>query len=96
MKYLCNPTMKKEEFPDGDLLIYDDSNEVYHVLNKTAHEILYLLENEKYEIAKEKYLSKRKEDNIIVSEIEEDFDDVLKMLLNKNIIFVEGNNKYIK
>ena len=95
MKYLCNSMMEKEKFPDGDLLIYDDSNEVYHVLNKTAHEILCLLENEEYEIAKELYLSNRKENNVKISEMEEDFDNVLNVLLTQNIIFEEGNNKYI-
>ena len=95
MKYLFNFMMKKEEFPDGDLLIYDDSNETYHVLNKTAHKILRLLENEEYEIAKALFLSNRKENDIETSAMEEDFDNVLNQLLCKSIVLEEGNNKYI-
>lgn len=96
MKYLCNSMMKKEEFPDGDLLIYDDLNETYHILNKTAHEILNLLENEECEIAKALFLSNRKESNVETSVMEEDFNNVLNLLLAKSIIFEEGNNKYIQ
>jgi len=84
--------LKKEEFPDGDLLIYDGFNEVYHILNKTPHEILCLLKNENYEVAKSKYLIEKSDKNVSIYELKEDFENVFKMLLNNDIILEEGNN----
>ena len=86
MRYVLNNSMKKEEFPDGDLLVYDTLSETFHILNKTAAEILRLLENDNYEVAKAKYFNTNKDVDTIDLKIKEDFDNVLNVLLKNNII----------
>ena len=49
MKFGRNMSFSAEEFSDGEVLLYDDVSEVYHILNSTAAQALTILEKYGYE-----------------------------------------------
>ena len=56
MKFERNMSFSAEEFSDGEVLLYDDVSEVYHILNSTAGQALTILEKHGYEESKKHYV----------------------------------------
>ena len=52
MKFERNMSFSAEEFSDGEVLLYDDVPEVYHILNSTAAHALTILDKYGYEESK--------------------------------------------
>ena len=44
MKFERNMSFSAEEFSDGEVLLYDDVSEVYHLLNSTAAHAVTILD----------------------------------------------------
>ena len=56
MKFERNMSFSAEEFSDGEVLLYDDVSEVYHILNSTAAHALTILDKYGYEESKKYYV----------------------------------------
>ena len=93
MTYQFNKTFTKEEFSDGDVMIYDTANETMHILNKTAAWVLELVQQFELPKAKETFISSiltGENNEISPAEIETDFDSLVEDMEEKWII-VSGN-----
>lgn len=92
MKFERNMSFSAEEFSDGEVLLYDDVSEVYHILNSTAAQVLTILEKYGYEESKKHYVKWAKQtfDGIQNESLEEDYDILIRDLLDKRIIII-GN-----
>lgn len=76
MKFERNMSFSAEEFSDGEVLLYDDVSEVYHILNSTAAQALTILDKYGYEESKKHYvkLAKQTFGDIQNESLEEDYD----------------------
>lgn len=76
MKFERNMSFSAEEFSDGEVLLYDDVSEVYHILNSTAAHALTILDKYGYEEWKKHYVKWAKQTfgDIQNESLEEDYD----------------------
>lgn len=92
MKLERNMNYSVEEFSDGEVILYDDFSEVYHILNSTAAHALAILEKHGYEESKVLYVNWAKQTFGVLQDelLEEDYDILVKDLIDKKILLL-GN-----
>lgn len=88
-KYYFNPNLIKDNFDDGEIMIYNNFTGEIHILNSTAEQILNLILDSGDLLANKKifvsqYLKQYPQLDSVT--LEEDFDVTLKVLLEKDII----------
>lgn len=87
MKYLLGENVQIETFSDGECVVYDEKNEMMHVLNNTAYMALkIILECDEY--ALQAFVERNQELNQDISTevLKSDFESILKSLLDAEII----------
>ena len=92
MKLRRNLNFLIENFSDGEVMLYDNKGEIYHILNNTAAYVLSIIECGSYEEARSEYISwvARTFGETDAAALEEDYDDLIKDLIQKDILII-GN-----
>lgn len=57
MKLSRNLKFSIENFSDGEVMLYDNNGEIYHILNNTAAYVLSIIERDSNEVARNEYVS---------------------------------------
>lgn len=92
MKLRRNIKFSIENFSDGEVMLYDNNGEIYHILNNTAAYVLSIIERDSYEEARSEYVSwvARTFGETDTAVLEKDYDNLIKDLLQKDILII-GN-----
>ena len=92
MKLRRNLNFSVEKFSDGEVMLYDNNREIYHILNNTAAYVLSIVERDSYEEARNEYISwvARTFGETDTVALGEDYDNLIKNLIQKDILVI-GN-----
>lgn len=92
MKLSRNLKFSIENFSDGEVMLYDNNGEIYHILNNTAAYVLSIIERDSNEVARNEYVSwvVRTFGETDIAVLEKDYDDLIEDLLQKDILII-GN-----
>lgn len=88
-KYYLNTNLIKDQFDDGEIMLYNNLTDEIHILNLTAYKILnLLLDNDDIITVKNTFVLECLNNNpeMCSVEVEEDFDATTELLFKKGII----------
>lgn len=90
VKYALRVDTQVDCFSDGEMVVYDQINEVIHVMNITAALILNLIidgEEELFDVFVNKILKDCP--NVSIEKLEEDFQNIINDFLESQIIVIK-------
>ena len=89
MKYALREGTQIDCFSDGEMIVYDQINEITHVLNTTAALVLNLIIEGK-EDPFETFVKRvyKEDDTIPIAKLEKDYQNIVDNFIAANIVFV--------
>lgn len=87
-KYSINPEIIQENFSDDEIMLYIPSTGEIHILNQSSAFILSsIMEEKSISLCKAKFVSTIKNNYENYGNLENDFDEMINMFLEKSILF---------